>query len=57
MLKKYALVMTRKKGYATEKPEEHKDGQYYRVDEVDAYFKDLMDDFHKELKAIEKGET
>ena len=55
-MKKYALVMTRKKGIATEKLEEHKDGQYYRVDEVDAYFKDLMDDFHKELKAIEKGE-
>ncbi len=57
MIKKYGLVVTRKKGKITEKLEEHKDGQYYRVDEVDAYFKDLMDDFHKELKAIEKGDA
>ncbi len=56
-MKKYGLISTRKQGKVTEKLEEHKDGQYYRVDEVDAYFKGLMDDFHKELKAIERGEV
>ncbi len=56
-MKKYGLIVTRKKGKITEKLEEHKDGQYYRVDEVDAYLKDLMDDFHKELKSIEKGDA
>ena len=54
-MKRYGLVTTRKKGQITEKMEEHEDGQYYRVDEVDRYFKDLMGDFHKELKAIERG--
>ena len=50
MLKKYGLIVTRKKGKITEKLEEHKDGQYYRVDEVDAYFKDLMKEFKEELR-------
>ncbi len=49
-MKKYGLIVTRKKGKITEKLEEHKDGNLYMVDEVDRCFKEMVTDCQRQIK-------